>query len=376
MRQILACLIALIAFAAPAAAQSGYLAGGPGGDQPEYRGSGGDAPPGTIEIWDGERWRPYAYCQSNPCGSYNTDRYRRDEHRTNVQTYAHLDGRDYTYADCPAGTEPSVGDDGERICLRRSGRVTTRDDLPRHSPRYEDRAPRYVSHTPRYEERGGYRETYDERRYSYRDEESYRRPASPCQARRIERRDYRHSGWNDCYQNREWTDYRRTVHRGDIDLRVYPREWYGQDGRYWREVRGSGRTSGCACEGFSRDRHYSECGHYDHTTRYDGGYGYYDDGLAWSYFGARSGAYYGTAGGGGYHRELVLPSAGARARALAGASAGTGANANASVSVNTRVNTGVHVRVGGRWGGRGGHGGGGCRSGCGHGGGHGGGGHY
>lgn len=348
MRQILACLIALTAFAAPAAAQTDYLAGGPGSDRPEYRG-GGDAPPGTIEIWDGERWRPYAYCQSNPCGSYNSGGYRREEHRTNVQTYAHLDGRDYSYADCPAGTEPSIGGDGERICLRRSGHVTTRDDLPRH--------------TPRYEERGGYRETYDERRYSYRSDDSYR-PASPCPYRREERRDYRHSDWNDCYQSREWTEY-----RGDIDLRVYPREWYGQDGRYWREVRGSGGRTGCACEGFSRDRHYSECGHYDHTTHYDGGYGYYDDGLAWSYFGARSGAYYGTSGGGGYHRDLVLPSAGARARALAGAAAGAGANANASVSVNTRVNTGVHVRVGGRWGGRGGHGGG-CRSGCGHGGGH------
>ncbi|MEN0653133.1 MULTISPECIES: hypothetical protein [Hyphobacterium] len=355
MRQILACLIALIALAAPAAAQPGYLAGGPDGDRPDYRGGGGDAPPGTIEIWDGESWRPYAYCQSNPCGGYNADRYRRDERRsTNVQTYAHLEGRDYTYADCPAGTEPSVGDDGERICLRRSGRVTTRDDLPRHAPRYE--------------ERGGYRETYDERRYSYRDEasyrhrETYRPPASPCETRQRD--------WSGCYQSREWTDYRRTESRGDIDLRVYPREWYGQDGRYWREVPGSGGRSGCACEGYSRDRHYSECGHYDHTTHYDGGYGYYDDGLAWSYFGARSGAYYGTAGGGGYHRELVLPSAGARARAFAGAGAGAGASANANVSVNTRVNTGVHVRVGGGGGWRGGHGGGGCRSGCGHGGGH------
>lgn len=358
MRQIFASLFALVLSAASAAAQSGYLEGGPqadyGGDRPEYRGGGGDAPPGTIEIWDGERWRPYAYCQNNPCGTYNADRYRRETQHTNVQTYAHLDGRTYSYADCPAGTEPGVGDSGERICVRRSGHVSVRDDLPRYEDRPEYR-PGY-SHDDR-----TYRREYrDTRRYAHGGD--YRVPSSPCGEYR---REYRHSGWNDCYRSREWTDYRRTEYRGDIDLRVYPREWYGQDGRYWREVRGHGRYSGCACTGYSRERHYSECGHYDHTTHYDS-YGYYDDGLAWSYFGGRSGYYGGAGGGGGFQRDLVLPSAGARARSFAGAGAGAGANAN--VSVNTRVNTGVHVRVGGRW--RGGGHGGGCRSGCGHGGGH------
>lgn len=370
MRQLFACFFAALLYAAPAAAQSGYLAGGPEGDRPEYRGGGGHGGRAVVEIWDGEQWRPYAYCQTNPCGTYNAHLYRDgDDHRADVHTYAQVGTGQYTYADCPAGTEPSIGDDGERICLRRSGRVTTRDDLPRHTPRYDDR-PEYH---PGYGRDDRTYRRHDERHYTYsgtysagggyRYDDHHAPPARPCEYRREERR----QGWDDCYRSREWTDYRRFSYRGDIDLRVYPREWYGQDGRYWREVRGGG-YSGCACTGYSRERHYSECGHYDHTTHYgDRGYGYYDDGLAWSYFGVRSPVYYGGGGGSGFRNELVLPSAGARARAIAGAGAGAGASAN--VNVNTRVNTGVHVRIGGggRW--RGGHGGG-CRSGCGHGGGH------
>ncbi|MAL08187.1 MAG: hypothetical protein CMF74_00790 [Maricaulis sp.] len=376
MRQILASLFALLLLA-PAALAQGRLIGGPDGDQPEYRGRGGGGATadgsGVIEIWDGQQWRPYAYCQSNPCGAYNAASYRQDTGyrgqagtSTNLQTYAHLnDGRQYTYADCPAGTRPSTGDNGERICLRSGGQVTVRDERPR------------------YQGRDTYREqrtAYDDRRYAFPVSDrpeyrgDYRPPASPCQVRREQRHTEYRQDWGGCYQSREWTDYRRTEYRGDIDMRVYPREWYGQDGRYWREVRGGG-YSGCACSGYSRDRHYSECGHYDHTTHYEDR-GYYDDSLAWSYFGGRSGYYGGGGGGGGYRNELVLPSAGARARSFAGAGAGAGAGSNVNVNTSTRVNTnvGVSVRVGGggRYGGRGGHGGG-CRSGCGHGGGHGGG---
>ena len=380
MRQILACLFAFL-FLVPAAFAQGRLAGGPDGDRPEYRG-GADAPGGTIEIWDGEQWRPFAYCQSNPCGAYNAATYRQDTAyrgqagaSTNIQTYAHLDdGRQYTYADCPEGTRPSTGEAGERICLRSSNRVTVRDDLPRHQTR--DRYRRDAYQRDSYRDR---RTVQTDQRYTshvsdrpeYRGD--YRRPASPCHARQTQRRTEYRQDWGGCYQSREWTDYRRTEYRGDIDMRVYPREWYGQDGRYWREVRGHGGTSSCACSGFSRDRHFSECGHYDHTTHYEGG-GYYGDNLAWAYFGGRSGYYGGGGGGGNYNPGLVLPSAGARARSYAGAgaNAGSGVNVNTSTRVNTNVGVSVRVGGGGRYGGRGGHGGG-CRSGCGGGGGHGGG---
>ncbi|MEE2565317.1 hypothetical protein [Hyphobacterium marinum] len=365
MKPYFAALLLSGLLAAPALAQDdSRLAGGPGGDRAEYSGSPvgpvtGSVPgPQVIEIWDGQQWRSYDYCRARGGCVSDTpppDYVPRQQvsHRTDVRIPDHAPRR---FADCPDGTRretPAGG--GDPICIVvHSGSgyraAEYREPAPRpvarpiyhvEAPRYEER-PRHVA-PPRYVEPP--------------------RQVSPCSYREP-RPDYRDCGG---YRDVEYADtYRYTEHRS------YNREWYGQDGRYWRVVDVySHGADACPCA--RRGYGYSACDHrHESDYRYrEEAYGYYQDGyysddLAWSYAGVRSPVYYGGGGGGGARvfGSLNFPSAGARARSFAGAGAGAGAGASATVNTSTRVNVNVGVRGGyGGRGGHGGHGGGGGNSG-------------
>ncbi|MEE2526549.1 hypothetical protein V0U79_09235 [Hyphobacterium sp. HN65] len=163
----------------------------------------------------------------------------------------------------------------------------------------------------------------------------------------------------DSYYRRE-SEYTRTR---------YAREWYGQDGRYWRETSGGGYGGGhhdsCGCH----DHHHGGCGHGERYATHDG--------VIFPGVGGRSPVYFSGGGGG-----RVIITGGGGGRSFSGAGAGAGSNsasnaaatASSSVNVNTNVNvnTGVRFNGGGGGGGYGGHGGGGGYGGHGGGGGYGG----
>lgn len=391
MKPYFATLLASALLSAPALAQDySRLAGGPGGDQAEYSGgpvgpvTGSVPGPQVIEIWDGQQWRSYDYCQSRGGCVSNTpppDYVPRQDvsYRTDVRI---PDGAPRRFADCPDGTRretPAGG--GDPICIVvHSGGGYRAAEYHEPAPRRVER-PIYHIEPPRYEERPRYVERsrfVEPPRYV--DPPRYVEPprqVSPCTYREP-RPEYRPC---EGYREVEYADsYRYSEHRS------YNREWYGQDGRYWRVVDVySHGADACPCA--RRGRGFSSCDHrHESDYRYrEEAYGYYQDGyysddLAWSYAGVRSPVYYGGGGGGGARvfGSLNFPSAGARARSFAGAGAGAGANASASVNTSTRVNVNVGVRGGFRGGGGhhgGGHRGGGYGGGGHRGGGHGGGGH-
>lgn len=371
--------IALIGLSAASAAAQDYsrLAGGPDArasyqDRPEYSGSPigpvtGSAPgPQVIEIWDGTQWRSHDYCRARGgCSSPTPPPDYQPRHEVNYRTDIQIpSGAPRRFSECPEGTRretPQTGGDPICIVVHSGGGYRAaeyREPQPRHvePPTYRIEQPRYVE-PPRYIEPPRYVEHRPEPpRYT-----------PPCVRQQVET----YYEASPCGSHRETYYAETSTYR---EHRSYNREWYGQDGRYWRvvDVRGHG---GDACPCSRRDYGYSSCDHrhesdYRHREEAYGYYqdGYYSDDLAWNYAGVRSPVYYGGGGGGAprVFGSLNLPSAGARA--YGGANAGAGASASTSVNTSTRVNVNVGVR--GSYGGGGGHGGYGGR-----GGGHGGGGY-